>query len=213
MGDLKRYGIKDLNLLKQVLTHKSWRDDPNNERLEFLGDAVLGLIIADLLMKKHPQAEEGELTKKRSRLICTQSLAGLAIEMGFPEDLIAESSDYKNNPRILAGVLEAYIGAVYLENSFSQTKEKVEILFQNLINREIKEDDPKIILQEWCQKTYKDIPLYKLKKTEGLEHEKTFFVDVLVQGKFCGTGSSQTKKQAEREAAKKALETLKIPFT
>ena len=213
MKILKKYKIKDQNLLQQALTHKSWTESKdNNERLEFLGDAVLNLVIADLLMKKHPQIDEGELTKKRSQLVSGQSLAKLAIELGLPDDLRIEVKSYKNNHRILAGALEAYIGAIYLENRFPSVKKKIEALFKNIIDQDLPELNYKSLLQEWCQKKYKEVPLYKLKKTEGLDHQKTFFVHVFIKGECCGMGSSQQKKQAEQEAAHQALNKLKIPL-
>ena len=213
MKNLKKYDIKDQNLLQQALTHKSWtKSKDNNERLEFLGDAVLNLVIADLLMAKHPQSDEGELTKKRSQLVSGQNLAKLAIELGLPNDLRIGVESYKNNHRILAGALEAYIGAFYLENGFFSARKKIEILFQKTIDQDLPELNYKSLLQEWCQKKYKEVPLYKLKKEEGLDHKKTFFVDVFVKDQYCGTGSSQQKKQAEQKAAYKALNQLKIPF-
>ena len=202
---------QDVNLLQQALTHRS-AGKRNNERLEFLGDAVLNLVIADLLMKKHPQADEGDLTKKRSQLVSGQSLAKLAIELGLPDDLRIGAKSYKNNQRILAGAFEAYIGAIYLENKFPSIKKKVEALFKNIIDQDLPELNYKSLLQEWCQKKYKEVPLYKLKKEEGLDHKKTFFVDVFIKEECCGTGSSQQKKQAEQKAAHQALNKLKNSF-
>lgn len=208
---LVKYKIKDQDLLRQVLTHKSWtKSGTNNERLEFLGDAVLSLIIADLLMKKYPGVDEGELTKKRSRLVSGHSLAKLAIKLGFPDDLKTGVKSYKNNYRILAGALEAYIGAIYLENKFSLVKKRIEILFRDIIDQDLPELNYKSLLQEWCQKKYKELPVYKLKKEEGLEHKKTFFVEVFIKGADYGTGSSHQKKQAEQKAAQQALKKLKI---
>ena len=213
MKNLKKYDIKDQNLIQQALTHKSWtKSKDNNERLEFLGDAVLNLVIADLLMKRHPQADEGELTKKRSQLVSGQSLAKLAIKLGLPDDLRIGVKSYKSNHRILAGALEAYIGAIYLENAFPSVKKKIEAFFKNILDQDLPELNYKSLLQEWCQKKYKEVPLYKLKKEEGLDHKKTFFVDVFIKDKCCGTGSSLQKKQAEQEAAHQALNKLKIPF-
>ena len=163
-------------------------------------------------MEKHPEADEGELTKKRSRLVSGQSLAKLAIELGFPDDLRTGVKSYKNNYRILAGALEAYIGAIYLENKFSLVKKRVEILFRDIIDQDLPELNYKSLLQEWCQKKYKELPVYKLKKEEGLEHKKTFFVEVFIKGAGYGTGSSHQKKQAEQKAAEQALKKLKIPL-
>ncbi len=213
MKTLTNYNIRDKNLLRQALTHKSWtKSKDNNETLEFLGDAVLNLVIADLLMKKYPQANEGDLTKKRSQLVSGQSLAKLAMELGLPDHLRTGAKSYKNNHRILAGALEACIGAFYLENKFPLVKKKIESLFKDVINQDLPELNYKSLLQEWCQKKYKEVPLYKLQKTKGLDHQKTFFVDVFIKNKCYGTSSSRQKKQAEQSAAYQALKKLKIPL-
>lgn len=212
MEKLKKYKIKDPELLDQVFTHKSWtKSTKNNEKLEFLGDAVLNLISAELLMKKQPQAKEGELSKKRSLLVKGSTLAKIAMELDFPSLLKTSVKSYKTNPRILAGALEAYIGAFYLENSFPAVKKMVEEILKITLSQNALEKNYKSLLQEWCQKKYQAEPFYKLKKEEGLEHEKTFFVEVSIQNEVHGTGYSQKKKQAEQKAALQALKNLKIP--
>ena len=213
MKKLKKYKIKDPELLDQVFTHKSWtKSTKNNEKLEFLGDAVLNLISAELLMKKQPQADEGELSKKRSLLVKGPTLAKIAIELDFPACLKTSVESYKTNHRILAGALEAYIGAFYLENPFLSVKKMVEDILKTTTSQGFPEQNYKSFLQEWCQKKYKEEPIYKLKKEEGLEHEKTFIVEVSIQNQIYGTGSSQKKKQAEQKAALQALQNLQIPF-
>ncbi len=207
--------IKDIKLLEQALTHKSWtKSGANNERLEFLGDAVLNLLIADLLMDKHPQLNEGDLTKRRSLLVSGQNLAKMAIELGFPEGLRAGAGAplHKKNPRILAGALEAYIGAVYLEGGFAAVKELVKHLFQKMMDQDIPDLNYKSVLQEWCQKKYKEPPVYRLSKAEGREHKKVFFVHVFIQNERYGEGSSYQKRRAEQEAAKQAIKKLSIPL-
>lgn len=213
MEKFKKYRIKDPELWDQVLTHKSWtKSVKNNEKLEFLGDAVLNLISAELLMEKQPQAKEGELSKKRSLLVKGPTLAKIAIELDLQNLLKTSVQSYKTNHRILAGALEAYIGAFYLENSFDSVKQMVKDLFKTTISQNFPEKNYKSLLQEWCQKNYKEEPAYKLKKEEGLEHEKTFLVEVSIQNQIKGTGSSQKKKQAEQKAALQALQNLKIPI-
>lgn len=207
-----KYKIKNHELLDQVFTHKSYiGSEENNERLEFLGDAVLNLVIADLLMKKYSQASEGELTKKRSQLVSGTTLAEMAEELDFPKYLKTREESYKNNPKILAGALEAYVGAVYLEGGFLSVKKLVTNLFQKLMDQKLPELNYKSVLQEWCQKKYGETPIYKVKKEKGLDHKKTFFMEVFIQGEVCGLGSSHQKKQAEQESAKQALKKLKIP--
>ena len=209
---LTSYQIKDQGLFEQAFTHKSCtKSKTNNERLEFLGDAVLNLIVADLLMEKYPQSDEGDLTKRRSQLVSGQTLAKKAEELDFSEYLKAGSQSYTKNPRILAGALEAYIGAVYLEGGFLSVKELIKFLFQKMIDQNILELNYKSVLQEWCQKKYKEPPVYKLSREKGWEHKKTFFVHVFIQNECYGEGSSYQKKQAEQEAAKEALKRLNIP--
>ena len=208
---IKKHKIKNQELFNQALTHRSYdKGQGNNERLEFLGDAVLSLLIADLLIEKYPLAPEGELTKKRSQLVSGQTLAQIAIELDFPQLLKTSKEEYKKNHRILAGALEAYIGAFYLERDLLSTKKLIISLFQKRLNQKIPELNYKAILQEWCQKKYKKPPSYKLSREEGLAHKKIFFIDVFVQDQHCGTGSSGQKKQAEQKAAQQAIDLLKI---
>ena len=209
---LTNYKITDQKLLKQALTHKSHDKKVHNERLEFLGDAVLNLLIADFLMERYPQASEGDLTKWRSHLVSGSNLAKIAIEFDFPKCLKTEAESHKSNHRILAGALEAYIGAVYLDGGFLSAKQWIQKLFQNRLDQNLHESNHKSILQEWCQKKYKEPPLYKVEKEEGLEHKKTFFVNVFIKDKCYGIGSSHQKKQAEQKAAEQALKKLKISF-
>lgn len=212
--ELKKYKIKDPKLLNQVFTHKSYTgSESNNERLEFLGDAVLALVITDILMEKYPQSDEGDLTKQRSQLVSGQTLAKIAKELDFPQYLRTEVEAYKNNNRILAGALEAYIGAVYLESGLSVACEFIRSLFEKRLDQNISELNYKSILQEWCQKKYKETPLYKTEKEKGQDHKKIFFINVFIKGKIYGTGSSSQKKQAEQEAAKKAVKRLKISIS
>ena len=211
MSKLKSYKIKDAKLLDTIFTHRSIAKQ-NNERLEFLGDAVLNLVIADLLVKQNPQDTEGDLTKKRSYLVSGLTLAKIAIDLNLPTQLKVREEAYKKNHRILAGLFEAYIGAIYLEAGFLDCKKMIQGFFKNLLTKDILDYDYKSILQEWCQKKYKEVPDYKIKKEEGQEHEKTFFIDVFIKNKICGSAFSRQKKQAERLAAKKAIQKLKIPI-
>ena len=205
------YKIKEEKLFNQVFTHKSYKKSSiHNERLEFLGDAVLNFFIADLLMNEDPQASEGELTKKRSQIVSGKTLAKIAIDLDFSKLLKTELESYKTNPRILAGALEAYIGAVYLEGYFLEAKKLIKSLFNKIQSQDMLELNCKPILQEWCQKKYKELPVYKIRKEEGFQHKKTFFVDVFIKGKCLGRGSSYQKKQAEQKAAKQSLKKLKI---
>lgn len=213
MKILKKYCIKSPQLFKEVFTHKSCAENElNNERLEFIGDSVLSLVVSDFLMKKYPQDQEGALTKKRSQLVRGAHLAKIAEELNLQKDLKTSRDSYKKNPRILAGVLEAYIGAVYLESGMDLAEKFIHYLFKNKWNQNSSEWNYKSVLQEWCQKNYGSTPVYKIMKEEGLAHKKKFYVKVFIENKICGSGSSFQKKQAEQNSAQKAIKKLKIPF-
>ena len=207
--------IKDPLLMEEALTHRSLsKAGKNNERLEFLGDAVLDLVTADILMKKYPEDSEGDLTKKRSRLVSGPVLAEIAEKFGFHRLLRAVSEEHKRNPRLLAGVLEAWIGAIYREGGLSEAEKLIKSLFHENINKEnFTEQNHKSFLQEWCQRKYNEIPVYKLKKEEGLEHKKTFVMEVFIKDVSYGTGQArEKKKEAEQAAARQALQQLNIPI-
>ena len=210
MKNLTKYKIKDTDLLNKVFTHKSYtQSKENNEKLEFLGDAVLNLVVADFLMKKEVLMDEGELTQRRSQLVSGHNLAKIAKTLGLQNFLKTEKKSYTNNNRILSGVLEAYIGAFYLENQFESVKKMVEDIIQITTHKTL-EINYKSILQEWCQKKYKNHPFYRVVKEQGVQHKKIFFAEVLIQSKNEGSGSSFQKKQAEQIAAKQAIKNLKI---
>ncbi len=205
------YEIKDKNLLQEAFTHRSCQNlNPNNERLEFLGDAVLNLVITDKLMKQFPKLNEGDLTKKRSQLISGQMLWEIAIDLNLDKYLKIGSQVNPKEKKILAGALEAYIGAIYLDSDFLTIQQIIQTLFQKKINENLPSLNYKSSLQEWCQKKYNTIPIYKIKKEEGPQHKKLFFVDVFIKKNHLGSGSDYQKKQAEQIAAKKAMDKLKI---
>ena len=205
------YRFKDLSLFNEALTHKSYQKNPHNQRLEFLGDAVLSLAISDMLMKIHPQSNEGILTKKRALLVSGKTLAELARDIRLDKVLKTSPAD-KDNPRLLADAFEACLGAVYLDGGFEKVKEIIESIFSEKIKAQIPSTDYKSTLQEWCQKKYQTNPVYRLKNAEGPEHKKVFFMEVVLGEKSLGEGKDTRKKDAEQIAAKKAIKTLKIPL-
>lgn len=210
---LTKFSIKDPKLLQQVFTHKSLKEEKkNNETLEFLGDAVLNLIIAEFLMESRPQASESYLSKQRSMLVSGKTLAQIALDLSFPKLLKTASQDYNNNPRLLASALEAYIGAFYLENSLIKAKQFIKSLFKATDILKFCDTNYKAFLQEWCQKKYQQCPIYKTKKEQGLDHKKIFYVDVFIKDQLCGTDYALQKKQAQQKAAYKALNFLNIKF-
>jgi len=213
----------DGKLLVQALTHKSFHNENeeqsvgHNERLEFLGDAVLDLILSDLLMQRFPQLAEGDLSKIRASFVNETVLADMACECGLKEAVRLGKGEVRtgggNKPRILASAFEAIIGAYYLDAGFQKAFQWVEELFiSRLENLDLNlhfSMDYKTRFQELIQERYREAPKYVVIGTEGPEHEKIFYVEVHVVGKVVASGQGQSKKLAEQEAARLALEKLK----
>lgn len=214
----KILGIKFSNkiLLEQAFTHKSKSINigRNNERLEFLGDRVLGLVIADYLNDKYPKDSEGVLDKKLASLVnketCSKTISNLKIDE-FLNLSIAQKKNKAGNRKILGDLCESIIGAVFLDKGFDQTKKFIlKIWKENLKNTSSVIIDPKTKLQEYSLKLYKKLPEYKYISNTGPSHKPNFKVSVSIEKtkNFIGIGSS--KKNAETIAAKKLLEFLKI---
>lgn len=207
------YRFKNPGLLEAALTHKSCRGlAGDNQRLEFLGDAVLSLAVGHLLMERHPGASEGFLTKKRSALVSGASLAAKAAEIRLSERLRASSRSHQKNPRILADALEAALGAVYLDGGFAKAQKIIARLFDERLKRGVPSEDYKSALQEGLQKMGQAPPVYRIDSVEGPEHKKVFSVEVLAGAKALGKGADAKKKAAEQAAAKAALKKLNIPI-
>lgn len=203
-------------LLEQAFTHKSKSINigRNNERLEFLGDRVLGLVIADYLNDKYPKDSEGVLDKKLASLVnketCSKTISNLKIDQ-FLNLSIAQKKNKAGNRKILGDLCESIIGAVFLDKGFDQTKKFIlKIWKENLKNTSSVIIDPKTKLQEYSLKLYKKLPEYKYISNTGPSHKPNFKVSVSIEKtkNFIGIGSS--KKNAETIAAKKLLEFLKI---
>lgn len=214
----KILGVKFSNkiLLEQAFTHKSKSINigRNNERLEFLGDRVLGLVIADYLNDKYPKDSEGVLDKKLASLVnketCSKTISNLKIDQ-FLNLSIAQKKNKAGNRKILGDLCESIIGAVFLDKGFDQTKKFIlKIWKENLKNTSSVIIDPKTKLQEYSLKLYKKLPEYKYISNTGPSHKPNFKVSVSIEKtkNFIGIGSS--KKNAETIAAKKLLEFLKI---
>ena len=208
-----KYKFKDSSLLHQALSHKSYThlsdSIENNERLEYLGDAVLNLALGDLLMTVHKEADEGQLSKMRSSLVSTKGLYRKARELGFGSELKLSKAEKMNrgssNPRLLASAFEAIVGAVYLDGGYSAVKNIITSMFQKDLRNWV-DEDYKTILQGRSQKVLQQIPQYKLMGEQGPAHKKIFFVQVVLNGKIYGQGRGSTKKEAEQEAARKTLD-------
>lgn len=214
------YKFKDAELLKTALTHKSFyheskgKSKHHNERFEFLGDAVLDLVVSDLLMKANPEEAEGLLSKKRASLVNEQSLALLARQLGIGENLLLGKGEKKGEgrekPRLLASTFEALVGAIYLDGGFRAVKKWLQIRLTAQLSSldpvEGYSQDFKTRLQELVQAKFKSAPKYELVREKGPSHDPTFEVSLKINGKIVSKASGKSKKQAEQEAAKVAVE-------
>lgn len=211
-----------MNLLENALTHSSYanelqKDKPDNERLEFLGDAVLELLVSEYIYKNFSDLSEGEMTKLRANIVCEQSLSQLASNLGLGELLILgkgeDSSGGRKRDSILADLFEAVLGAVFLDGGFEKAKTYLISLLGDTIHEmrdKIKTSDCKTTLQEYVQKTSKEPLEYKIVDEKGPDHEKLFFSEVKHRGKVLGRGTGRTKKEAEQNAAMSALKKIGI---
>ena len=217
------YKFKDKELLKKALTHTSFfsqkeKDEINHfQRLEFLGDSVLDLVVSKYLYHKFPFSSEGELSKLKSVVISQSFLVKLAKQINLDKYIIlGRGVDLKKGRgkfSILADCLEACIGAVFLDGEIDNcekiihhmlNKENIEFIVKSQIN------DFKTYLQELSQKTFHCLPSYQIIKETGLEHQKTFYMQVYIGSQLYGAGSGKNKKEAEQNAAYYALKKLKI---
>ena len=213
-------------LLEEALVHSSYiNENPastisHNERLEFLGDAVLGLIVADKLYRDKPDLSEGEMTKARATLVRRDTLAHIASTIGLGDFLYMgkgeEASGGRNKAPNLAGALEAVIAAIYLDQGIDTAGVVVNKLlaeeWRKLTSRGA-DIEYKSKLQELTQSKYQAAPVYRLVSETGPDHDKVFTVEVIINGKPLGIGTGKSKKLAETEAAQLALAALNADFT
>ena len=210
--------FKDVELLKQAFTHRSYLNEhkgskmEHNERLEFLGDAVLELVVTDFLYKKFPKKSEGELTAYRSALVNSTTLATVAEKLNMNSFLLLSKGESKDTGRarqfILANTFESVLGSIYLDQGYAVSEKFVaENLFPMLdeILHTKSFIDAKSQFQEKAQEKVGITPSYKLVKETGPDHGKVFTVGVYIDGEMIATGDGKSKQDAEQEAAKKAL--------
>lgn len=208
----------DYERLEQALTHSSYTYEnrisklENNERLEFLGDAVLKLISSEYLTERFPEYEEGDLTKIRAILVSDKVLSKFANRVNLGKYLRLGVNEERNGGRkresTLACAFEALLGALYLENKFFDLKFMLIEFIEDevtIIDENASKFNYKAILQEWTQSVSNELPEYITVKEEGPSHNKTFYVDVKVDGAVKGKGVAQSKKEAQKRAAKDAL--------
>ena len=206
-----QYVFKDSDILTRALTHRS-HSSKNYERLEFLGDAVLDMVLSERLYKEFSQIEEGRLSRMRAYLVNQKALAQIAREIELDTYLIlgkGESTFGKNRDSILSDSLEALIGGVYIDGGFKSAQTVIEILFENMISQINPDDlfkDSKSALQEVLQKNNMKLPEYKLIKTEGDQHDQIFEVECIIATmNLITNGKGKNLKTAEQQAAEKAL--------
>lgn len=210
------YTFKNKSLLEQALTHKSYSKEKflkkDNERLEFLGDSILGAILSDLLMKKYPDYDEGMLSQIRSSLVSTKGLHRIATKVGIGKDLklgaVERGNDGTRNPRLLASAFEAVVGAIYLDQNYKKLYSVISSIFSEEINSEWVNEDYKTLLQKEVQRKYQQTPIYETIKEHGAPHKKTFLIKVTANNKELGRGKGNSKKTAEQAAAFKALQNI-----
>ena len=204
------YEFKDKSLLKTSLTHPSFSKKNNYERLEFLGDRVLGLIISNEIFNIYPDDSEGNLAKKISFLVCKNTLVRIADKLRLEKYFIISKNIKKTSfNSIKANSLEALIAAIYLDSNFSNAYEIVKKLWNNYLKKiNLDYHDPKSKLQEWSLKTNNILPVYEVKKKEGPDHNPIFTVNLKVNEKIYSIGVGKNKQDAEIMAAEKALKEI-----
>lgn len=215
------FEFQNKNLLKQALTHKSWasenkQENEQNEKLEFMGDAVLDLAIGELLFVKYPTDNEGQLSKKRASLVNESHLAQMALQLGLPQYLLLGKGESltggASKPRILASAFEALVGALYLDLGWEKAKKFIENQFAHSIEMSKEgpafEKDYKTRLQEKLQNVHRSTPTYEVVSEEGAAHNKSFVIQIKWKDQVLGEGFGKSKKSAEQDAARQALEKI-----
>ena len=213
------YTFKNVKLLEQALCHSSHTNEikasrlSSNERLEFLGDAVLELVSSEFLFERHPDYPEGDLTKLRASLVCEPALASAARGIDIGQHLLLgkgeESTGGRQRESITSDALEAVIGAIYLDSGIEAARKFIlEFILNDIENKQLFHDS-KTTLQEVVQGTSKGAIVYTLIREEGPDHNKTFTVAISIGGEDVGVGVGRTKKAAEQVAAYQALLALR----
>ena len=217
-----QYTFRDRGLLEHALTHRSRAHEDvsggvvDNESLEFLGDAVLGLVVSDRLFREFPDYDEGRKSKAKAQLVSASMLAQLGSALQLGEHLLLgrgeEKTGGRRKPSLIADTFEAVVAAIYLDGGYDAAAAFIEREFRAVI-AQVRQDggspvgtaDHKSALQEWLQGRGRPLPHYRLRRTSGPDHEKVFMVDVLVGGGVVASGEGRSKKEAEQSAARRAL--------
>ncbi|MCL2373271.1 MAG: ribonuclease III [Defluviitaleaceae bacterium] len=214
------YDFKRTALLRQAITHSSFAHEQAlessecNQRLEFLGDAVLELCISDFLYHSHPELAEGELSRRRASLVCETTLAEIARQIGLGNYLLLGQGEAQENGRkkdsILSDAMEAIFGAIFLDGGMDAVRNVILTLIKPIATRNVKKiKDNKSTLQELLQKNSKETAIYNIVEESGPAHQKNFVAEVTHKGKPLGKGTGRNKKEAEQNAAAEALKKVK----
>ena len=213
LEDIISYKFNSKEILKKSLTHKSYNEDLNNEKLEFLGDRVLGLIISKNLLEKYPKEREGIIDKKFANLVNKKKCAEIANNINLVKFMFLGSNyrKFDKNDKISGDCLEALIGAIYIDGGLKNSEKFIlkywEYALKNSSNTFI---DAKTKLQEYSLKKFKKLPTYLLTKTSGPDHKPLFNVTVKIIDSKKISAAGKSKKDAQQNAAKKLIEVLKI---
>ena len=213
------YRFQNLTLLQNALAHSSyanerWHDSlKSNERLEFLGDSVLGMVVAEYLYRNFPDRPEGELTRMRADMVCETSLAAIADQIGLGNHLLLGHGEERFGGRsrasILADAVESVIAACFLDGGMAAARRFIEqFVLADVPVKKLHNTDYKTALQELVQQKKNQVLTYNLVGESGPDHDKQFCVEVTLNGLVVGAGSGSSKKRAEQAAAQKALEAL-----
>jgi ribonuclease-3 len=212
------YRFRDARLLELALTHRSYANEQelegHNERLEFLGDAILGTVAAEWLYREHPELPEGDLSKLKAYLVSAPALAGFSIDLGVGRQLRLgvgeERSGGRSKPSLLADTLEAVFGAIYLDGGVASVRKVVTPLLEQVLEERptVHEGDSKTRLQEMVQARGWELPEYRVVEEAGPDHAKHFTIECLLRGRPAGRGEGRSKKVAEQKAAAQALDGL-----
>ena len=214
------YKFENITLLQNALTHSSYANERwhnsllSNERLEFLGDSILGMVVAEYLYTNFPDRPEGELTRMRADMVCETSLAAIALQLGLGEHLLLGHGEERFGGRtrasILADAVESVIAASYLDGGMDAAKGIItRFVLCNVPVSKLQNTDYKTALQELIQQKKNQVMCYRLVGESGPDHDKVFTAQVLLNDQVVGEGSGSSKKRAEQDAARAALEKLK----
>ena len=209
-----KINFRNKNLLIKSLTHKSYNKNDNNEKIEFLGDRVLGLIISKNLLKTFPNDNEGDLDKKLASLVNRKQCVKIANKLNLSEFILIRNSKNKKQEienKILSDSIESIIGAIYLDQGFEKVEKFIlDHWTEDIIKRTITERDAKTKLQEFSLKVNKSLPIYKLIENKGPRHKPIIKVSVKIKNSKVIVAIGNSKKEAEQNAAKKLLDIIKL---